>query len=111
MKKSQRAAVALLAAAAASAALAGPASWPAGATTSGRTTRISVRRHPVVFVANRGSGTVTPISTATNRAGKLIQVGRLPQAIAITPDYRTAFVAAGLSGTVTQIRIATRTPA
>lgn len=60
MKTSQRAAVALIATLVASAALAGAASWPAGGTTSDSATGSSVPRHPVVFVANRGSGTVTP---------------------------------------------------
>jgi YVTN family beta-propeller protein len=39
------------------------------------------------------SNTVTPISTATNRAGKPIHVGRRPWGIAITPDGKTAYVA------------------
>jgi YVTN family beta-propeller protein len=58
-----------------------------------------------VFVANRGSRTVSPIFTATNRAGKPIRTGRVPQAIAITPGYKMAYVANGLSDTVTPIRI------
>jgi YVTN family beta-propeller protein len=37
------------------------------------------------YVANAGSGTVTPINTATNTALKAIKVGRGPVAIAITP--------------------------
>ncbi len=37
------------------------------------------------YVVNSGSGTVTPISTATNTAGKAIKVGPGPVAIAITP--------------------------
>jgi YVTN family beta-propeller protein len=58
---------------------------------------MAVPRHVTVFVANRGSGTVSPIFTATNRAGKMIRTGRLPQAIAITPDYTMAYVANGVS--------------
>ena len=36
-------------------------------------------------VANSVSGTVTPISTATNKAGHAIRTGKTPVAIAITP--------------------------
>ena len=39
-----------------------------------------------VYVANIGSGTVTPIDTATNTPGKPIPVPPgLPQSVAITP--------------------------
>ena len=37
------------------------------------------------YVTNFGSGSVTPIRTATNAAGKQIKVGQGPVAIAITP--------------------------
>ncbi len=37
------------------------------------------------YVANFGSGTVTPIRTATNTALTAIKVGAQPVAIAITP--------------------------
>src|SRR5215813_10038232 len=63
-----------------------------------------------------GSGTVTPIRTATNKALPRIKLGkgRRPCAIAITPDGKTAYVASygpgpGFSGTVTPIRTATNT--
>jgi YVTN family beta-propeller protein len=36
-------------------------------------------------VVNAGSGTVTPIDTATNKAGPPIKVGGYPYAIVITP--------------------------
>jgi hypothetical protein len=39
-----------------------------------------------------GSGTVTPISTATGRAGRAIRVGASLQALALTPDGRTLSV-------------------
>ena len=42
-----------------------------------------------------GWGTVTPIATATNTAGKPIRVGAVPQAIAMTPDGKTAYVIGG----------------
>jgi YVTN family beta-propeller protein len=37
------------------------------------------------YVASFNSGTVTPISTATNKAGHAIRTGKTPVAIAITP--------------------------
>ena len=52
---------------------------------------------------------MTPIQTATNKAGKAIKVGNRPGAIAITPDGKTAYVANHDSGTVTPIRTATNT--
>jgi YVTN family beta-propeller protein len=61
------------------------------------------------YVANSGSGTVTPIATATNTAGTPITVGTQPDAMAITPDGRTAYVANSGSGTVTPIATATNT--
>ncbi len=63
----------------------------------------------VAYVVNLGSGTVTPISTATNRAGKAIRTGRFPGAVAIAPDGKTVYVANGGSSTVTPIRTATNT--
>jgi YVTN family beta-propeller protein len=54
-------------------------------------------------VLDHGAGTVTPVSTATNRAGRPIRVGRGPVGIAITPDGRTAYVTNSDSGTVTPI--------
>ena len=41
-------------------------------------------RGPIVYVANAGSGTVTPIRTATNTALPPIKTGLGPDAIAIT---------------------------
>ncbi len=49
------------------------------------------------YVANQGSGTVTPIRTATNTAGKAIKIGDNPQSIAITPNVKTAYLATGPS--------------
>jgi YVTN family beta-propeller protein len=78
-----------------------------------------------VYVGNCESGTVAVIrgdalaakpvkagrclSTADNRPGKLIKVGRGPDAIAITADGTIAYVANYYSGTVTPIRTATGT--
>jgi YVTN family beta-propeller protein len=60
------------------------------------------------YVANLGSGTVTPIRTATNTAGPAIPVGVGAGGIAITPNGKTAYVVK-TSGTVTPIRTATNT--
>ena len=57
----------------------------------------------IAYVANSGSGTVTPIRTATGTALPSIKTGSGPDAIAITPDGKTAYVANGNSGTVTPI--------
>jgi YVTN family beta-propeller protein len=53
---------------------------------------------------------VTPITTATNKPGQPIMVGPGPQAIAITPNGKTAYVASYFSGTVTPITTATNKP-
>ena len=52
---------------------------------------------------------MTPIATATNTAGPPITVGSNPDAIAITPDGKTAYVANDGSDTVTPIATATNT--
>src|SRR5215470_20098098 len=56
-----------------------------------------------VYVLNQGSGTVTPISTATNKAGRPIKVGRSPCSMAISPDGRKVYVTNQMAGTVTPI--------
>jgi YVTN family beta-propeller protein len=58
-------------------------------------------------VLDHGAGTVTPVNTATNQAGRPIRVGRGPVGIAITPNGRTAYVTNSDSGTVTPIDTAT----
>jgi YVTN family beta-propeller protein len=84
------------------------------AVTAGRVTgtraaapALTAPRHPTAFVVNSG-GTVTPIGLTTHRAGKPIKVGANPQAIAITPDGRTAFVANYGSDSVTPIGTVSR---
>jgi DNA-binding beta-propeller fold protein YncE len=69
-----------------------------------------------VYVVNNEEpyGTVTPIATAANSAGKNIKVGLTPGAIVITPNGKTAYVlnlAEGEpgKGTVTPINTATST--
>jgi hyaluronoglucosaminidase len=58
-------------------------------------------------VVNNGSGTVTPISTATNTPLKPVKVGSDPLDIAITPDGKTTYVTSPEA--VTPIRTATNT--
>src|SRR6202050_4440770 len=99
MTPSQRAAIVLAVPAALAALALVTASGVASAATK------TAPSHLTVFVANRGSHSVTPIFTATGRKGKLIQAGHLPQAIAITPNYKMAYVASGVSDTVTPIQI------
>ena len=60
-----------------------------------------------VYVLNQGSGTVTPISTATNKAGKPIKVSHSPCSIAIAPDGREVYVTNQMAGTVTPINTRT----
>ena len=40
---------------------------------------------PVLYVMNQGSGTVTPVDTATNTAGPPITVGNGPRALVLKP--------------------------
>ena len=62
-----------------------------------------------VLTGTFDSGAVTPITTATNTAGTPITTGSNPDAIAITPDGETAYVANYYSNTVTPITTATNT--
>lgn len=61
-----------------------------------------------------GSGTVTPVSTATNTPGAAITVRGapygIPYAVAISPDGKTAYVADFGSNSVTPISTATNAP-
>jgi len=60
------------------------------------------------YIANDvWSGTVIPVRTRTGRLGSPIRVGHNPEAMAITPDGKTLYVANEHSGTVTPIRTAT----
>jgi YVTN family beta-propeller protein len=61
------------------------------------------------YAADYGSGTVTPVDTATGTAGPPITVGTGPTGVAVTPDGATAYVANTSSGTVTPIDTATGT--
>ena len=45
-----------------------------------------------MYVASVNPGIVTPITTATNRAGKQIPAGDYPDAIAITKNGLTAYI-------------------
>ena len=75
--------------------------------TRAATGTLTAPRHPTALVVNSG-GTVTPVGLTTHRAGKPIKVGANPQAIAITPDGGTAFVANYGSDSVTPIRTVSR---
>jgi YVTN family beta-propeller protein len=104
--------------------LAAPASAAAGA---GQAAAVAVSapalagRAPTAYVTIAGDGlrpsghVVVPINTATNKPGQPIKVGKLPAAIAITPNGKTAYVVnEGDSGysdaTVTPITTATNKP-
>jgi YVTN family beta-propeller protein len=65
-------------------------------------------RHPVALVVNSGSGSVTPVDLVRRHALSPIRVGSEPDAIALTPDGRTAFVVNSGSDTVTPIDVARR---
>jgi YVTN family beta-propeller protein len=54
-------------------------------------------------------GGVTPISTATNRAGRQVRIGGDTEVLAITPNGRTVYVVSH-NGTVTPISTATNRP-
>jgi YVTN family beta-propeller protein len=98
--------------------------WPAAATAPPGQ-RPGTVSPPTAYVVDTGSvalsDTVTPINTATNIALKAIKVGYGPDAIAITPDGKTAYVVSGAqtcgtcshvpppADTVTPIRTATNT--
>jgi len=60
------------------------------------------------YVANFGSGSVTPINAATNAASSPTSVND-PSAVAITPDGKKALVANWTEGTVTPVTLATMT--
>jgi YVTN family beta-propeller protein len=63
-----------------------------------------------LYVTNYRSGTVLPISTATNTPEKPIKVGKGPVVAAFTPDGKTAYVVSLGASTVTPISTATSTP-
>jgi YVTN family beta-propeller protein len=73
-----------------------------------RVTAHAARHSQTAFVVSSAAGRVTPIALATRTAGRLIPVGRDPQAIALTPDDRTALVVNSGSDSVTPISTATR---
>src|SRR5215469_146998 len=64
-----------------------------------------------VYVGDWDSGTVTPIHTATNTAGRPITTGPFPFAVAmaITPNGQTLYAVNEGPGTVTPIHTATNT--
>jgi YVTN family beta-propeller protein len=62
------------------------------------------------YVANYGSGTVTVLSIATDRATGQVEVGKMPQTVLVTPDGKTAYVANFGSNSVSPIDTATNKP-
>ena len=58
-------------------------------------------------MANFGSNSVSPIDTATDKAGPPIAVGSEPYALAIVPHHQSMYVVNYGSGTVTPISTAT----
>ena len=61
---------------------------------------------PVTAYVTSGSGTVTPINTTTNKAGKPITAGSGPSfAITLTPNGKTAYIAN--TGSVIPVRTGT----
>jgi YVTN family beta-propeller protein len=61
------------------------------------------------YVANTGSGSVTPIDTATGTGGSVITVGGSPHAVAVAPDGKTVYVTSLSPNSVTPIDTATGT--
>ena len=105
----------LAAAAAVTAVVAGTAAVSSAIHGPGAIGGASLGHGATAYVTNPGSGTVTPIRTATNTALPPVKTGPGPVAIAITPDGKTAYVVKdsftprGFSGTVVPIRTATNT--
>jgi YVTN family beta-propeller protein len=68
-----------------------------------------------LYVADTGDGlagghTVTPVDVATGEPGTPIRVGNGPQALVVTPDGRTLYVANIDDNMVTRITVATGKP-
>jgi hyaluronoglucosaminidase len=79
-------------------------SWPAG-----KVERAALPGDGGTLACTGAPGRLTPITTATNTAGKPIKVGCLPLAAAVTPDGQTIYVTSE-AGTVTPIAAATGRP-
>src|SRR6185312_4564241 len=75
---------------------------PAGRAAGAAGVPVSAARNSgrvTAYVVNYNSDTVTPINTATNTALKPVRTGYgNPDAIAITPDGKTAYIANGAGG-------------
>lgn len=71
------------------------------------------RSHSLMaYVLNPGAGTVTPINTVTNRAGKPIKVGKQAEYIGVSLGGKTVYVGrsgAGVMATVSPIPVDTNT--
>lgn len=63
---------------------------------------------PSAYVANFGSGSITPITTAPTLApGPAVNVSANPSAVAVAPDGRTAYSVSAGDGTVIPVDVAT----
>lgn len=67
-------------------------------------------RTPTAWVANFASGTVTPVSLRSRKAGPPVRVGAEPRALAVNKAGHTVYVANSGSGTVTPISTRTSRP-
>lgn len=92
-------------------ALAASATLVAGLAGTGPAAATAYRHHHVIaYVTTVSNGTrdmVTPVDTVTGKALKPIPVGGNPDAIAVTPDGKTAYAVNQATSTVTPIRTAT----
>jgi hypothetical protein len=73
-------------------------------------TAIAISRSGTAYVVNTISGTVTPVSTATGRAGRPIPVGTYayPTTIALAQGGATAVVVGTYAGRVALVNTRTR---
>ncbi len=76
----------------------------------GRTAYVATLAVPPSTIALVAAGTVIPVNLATGRPGAPIKVGRNPQAIAITPDGKTAYVVDSYDGVIIPVNLATGRP-
>lgn len=64
----------------------------------------------VAYIPHFAENVVTPVNLVTRRAGTPVKVGAGPDAIAVSPDGKTAYVACAGAGTVVPINTATGRP-
>lgn len=59
------------------------------------------------YVVLAGADEILPVSTVTNKPGRVIKLGFSPEGIAIAPNGRTAYVADDVNDTVTPLSLVT----